>query len=147
MKSSISTRPNVVSTTATRPKVITPSSTCAVRTSARRRAERNVTMPNTLTPTKARGAQTKANEMLYVELAQQITDEDLERQLAASGLNGPFVADVLSAMLTHERCGTHLYRAVAARANNPMLKGKYEEFGKETARHVDILEELITRMG
>ena len=100
-----------------------------------------------LTPTKDKGAQTKLNEMLYVEPAQLVTDDALETQLPDIGLNTPFVADVLSAMLTHERCGTHLYRAVSARTNNPMLQRKYTEFGAETERHVEILESLIAQMG
>jgi len=64
-----------------------------------------------------------------------------------AGLNAPFVADLLSGMLTHERCGTHLYRSLAGRTNNPMLKRRYVEFGKETERHVEILEGLITSSG
>jgi rubrerythrin len=63
------------------------------------------------------------------------------------GLDPVFVAGLLSAYLTHERCGLHLYRSVAERTHNPMLKAKYEEFGDQTADHVAILEELIARMG
>jgi rubrerythrin len=100
-----------------------------------------------LTPTKDKGAQTKPNEMLYVEPEVALTDDVLAEQLPDLGLNMPFVADVMSAMLTHERCGVHLYRAVATRSNNPMLQRQYEEFGEETLRHVEILEALITQMG
>lgn len=50
-------------------------------------------------------------------------------------------------MLTHQRCGRHLYRAVAERTDNPILKRKYEEFGDETERHVEVLEGLISAMG
>jgi rubrerythrin len=50
-------------------------------------------------------------------------------------------------MLTHERCGTHLYRSVAGRSNNPMLKRRYEEFGKQTEHHVEVLEQLILASG
>jgi rubrerythrin len=50
-------------------------------------------------------------------------------------------------MLAHERCGVHLYRAVATRSNNPMLKRRYEEFGQETLHHVEVLEQLITVLG
>src|SRR5690606_10190958 len=45
------------------------------------------------------------------------------------------------------RCGTHLYRSVAGRTNNPVLKRQYEHFGEETYHHVEVLEELITSMG
>jgi rubrerythrin len=100
-----------------------------------------------LTPTKDKGAQTKLHEGVYAEPAQVVTDEDLAAQLDDLGVNMPFLADVVSAMLTHERCGRHLYRAVAARANNPMLKAKYEEFGRETEHHVEVLEALVQQMG
>jgi rubrerythrin len=104
-------------------------------------------MPMMLTPTKDKGAQTKFHEGIYAEPAQLVTDDELAAQLPDLGVNMPFLADVLSAMLTHERCGRHLYRAVAARAHNPMLKAKYEEFGKETERHVEVLETLVQQMG
>jgi rubrerythrin len=100
-----------------------------------------------LTPTKDQGAQTKYHEAIYAEPAQTVTDADLAALLPDVGLNMPFLADVLSAMLTHERCGRHLYRAAEARSNNPILRGKYKEFGAETERHVTILEGLITEMG
>ena len=101
-----------------------------------------------LTPTKDTGATTKPNEMLYVEPSRHVTDEMLAEQMdLPDSLNAAFIADLLSGMLTHERCGRHLYRSVAERTNNPMLKSRYEEFGKETERHAEILEELITRLG
>jgi len=101
----------------------------------------------TLTPTKIEGATSKASDLVYVEPAITVTDEMLQAQIAIEGMNTAFLADVLSAYLAHERCGTHLYRMVASRTNNPMLKNKYEEFGRETIRHVQILEELITSAG
>jgi rubrerythrin len=100
-----------------------------------------------LFPTKDLGAQTKPSDMLYVEPEQLVTDETLEAELPDLGLNTPFLADVMSAMLAHERCGRHLYRAAAARTNNPMLERKYNELGRETGQHVEILESLVTQMG
>lgn len=101
-----------------------------------------------LTPTKDTGATTKPNEMLYVEPSRQVTDETLAEQMdLPDSLNAAFIADLLSGMLTHERCGRHLYRSVAERTHNPMLKAKYEEFGQETERHAEVLEELISRLG
>jgi hypothetical protein len=101
----------------------------------------------TLTPTKDKGAASKAIGALYVEPEQVITDDMLASLFADTGLNGAFVADMLSAMLTHERCGRHLYRSVEGRTNNPVLRAKYKEFGEETERHVAILEDLITQIG
>ena len=76
-----------------------------------------------------------------------MTPDRLGRFMEDSGLNGPFIADQLSAMLAHEQCGFHLYRTVAALTKNPMLKAKYAEFGTQTEQHIGILEELITRLG
>ena len=101
----------------------------------------------TLTPTYDTGATTKASDVVYVTPARQVTDETLRQQQQDLGLNTAFVADILSAALTHERCGRHLYRSVEGRTNNPMLQRKYREFGQETERHAQILEQLITTMG
>ena len=100
-----------------------------------------------LTPTKADGATAKPNEVLYVDPACQVTDDLLAEQMSVGGMNAVVVADLLSGMLAHERCGVHLYRTVAARSNNPMLKRRYETFGEETLHHVEVLEQLITTLG
>ena len=102
----------------------------------------------TLTPTKATGATTKAHEGLYIEPERERSDDQLAAAMSVpDGLNAAFIADLLSGMLAHERCGTHLYRSVAERSNNPVLQGKYAELGKETERHAAILERLITDLG
>lgn len=100
-----------------------------------------------LTPTHDNGATTKPHEGLYVHPGREMTDEALTAMQLPSGMNQAFVADLLSGMLTHERCGRHLYRSVAERTNNPVLKTRYEQFGTETERHADILEDLITALG
>src|SRR5436190_2689636 len=102
---------------------------------------------STLTPTKAAGATAKPNELLYVDPAAEVSDDAIASAMAVEGLNTVFVADLLSAMLAHERCGTHLYRAASTRSNNPVLKRRYQQFGEETANHVEILEGLITETG
>jgi hypothetical protein len=100
-----------------------------------------------LTPTKADGAVSQASPILYVEPDRQVTPAVLETMFAGTALNAPFVADLLSAMLTHERCGRHLYRSCEGRSNNPVLQAKYREFGGQTERHVEILEGLIGAAG
>ena len=100
-----------------------------------------------LTPTKDTGATTKPNIWLQVEPGLAVTDELLAEPFEGTGLNGAFVSDMLSAMVTHERCGVHLYRTAETRSNNPILRAKYQEFGEETLRHVEILEGLIAGMG
>ncbi len=100
-----------------------------------------------LVPTKEKGATTKQMPMVYVEEPQQTTNEQLAAQFEGTGLNGAFIADLLSGMLTHEQCGRHLYRSVEGRTNNPMLQAKYKEFGAETEHHAEILEQLIAQTG
>jgi rubrerythrin len=101
----------------------------------------------TLTPTYDTGAKTKASAVVYVPPDRQVSDTQLAEQLSETGLNMAFVADICSAALAHERCGRHLYRSIAGRTNNPVLKAKYEQYGSETERHAAILERLITKMG
>jgi ferritin-like metal-binding protein YciE len=93
------------------------------------------------------GATAKPAPMVAIDPERLVLDEDLAAMGADAGLNGPFVADMLSDMLMHERCGFHLYRSVAGRSNNPMLKARYTEFGAETEMHIDVLEQLITSLG
>jgi rubrerythrin len=100
----------------------------------------------TLTPTAASGARTSPAEMTYVNPDHLMPPEE-QKAFLADDLNGPFVADLLSDMCAHERCGAQLYRSLAGRTNNPMLKKKYEHFGEETTTHVGILETLIERLG
>jgi len=93
------------------------------------------------------GGKAKPAPMVAIDPERLMLDEDLAAFGGDAGLNGPFVADMLSDMLMHERCGFHLYRSVAGRSNNPMLKRKYTEFGAQTEMHIEVLEELITTLG
>jgi rubrerythrin len=104
-------------------------------------------MMPTLTPTKITGGTTKLMPMVYAEPDQQMREEKLAEFLPGSGMNGAFLAEVMSGMLAHERCGRHLYRTCETRSNNPVLQAKYREFGAETERHVEILEQLIAEGG
>jgi rubrerythrin len=100
-----------------------------------------------LTPTHDTGARTKVLPMVSVPPGRALDDDALAADLPDTGKNMPFIADVMSAALAHERCGRHLYRSVAGRTVNPMLRSKYEHFGEETERHVEILSGLISSMG
>ena len=100
-----------------------------------------------LTPTKDTGATTKPTPMVYAEPERIVDEQELAAPFADSGLNGAFVADLLSAMVAHERCGVHLYRSAEARAKSPALRAKYQEFGAQTLEHVEILEALIGGLG
>lgn len=94
-----------------------------------------------------RGGSTKPLGMTFVSPGRARTNDDLDGFMAGSGLNGPFVADLTSDFLAHERCGLHLYRSVAGRTLNPVLRARYEQFGNETEEHILILEELISAAG
>lgn len=93
------------------------------------------------------GATSKPMPQVYVDPTRAVTDEELVAMADGAGLNGPFVADVLSDALMHERCGFHLYRSVAGRTHNPVLKAKYEQYGDETLTHITVLEDLIATLG
>ena len=100
-----------------------------------------------LTPTAAVGARSMPQAMTYVDPSRSMLPEESESFLAGTDLNGSFVADLLSDMLSHERCGAMLYRSVAERTHNPVLQRQYRTFGEETETHVEILEGLIDGLG
>jgi rubrerythrin len=99
-----------------------------------------------LTPTRAVGATARAVGWSIPDPVATVTPADSKQAFPAE-LDGGFLADLLSSMLTHERCGVHLYRSVATRAVSSTLRERFEEFGGETLRHVEILEELIGGAG
>jgi hypothetical protein len=101
----------------------------------------------TLIPTAASGARALPVGMTHVDPAQVMLPTEREAFLDGTGLNGPFVADLLSDMTAHERGGAALYRSVGGRTNNPVLKQKYMHFGHQTVEHVEVLETLISRLG
>ena len=100
-----------------------------------------------LTPTAATGARSMPQAMTYVDPSRAMLPEESEAFLAGTALNGSFVADLLSDVLAHERCGTMLYRSVAERTHNPVLQRQYRTFGEETETHVEIVEGLIAGLG
>ena len=57
------------------------------------------------------------------------------------------ILDKLSEFLMVEECGFHLYQVVAGRTKTPKLKAKYQEFGRETSHHREVLVNLITQVG
>ena len=64
-----------------------------------------------------------------------------------SGLDGFYFVDILSCFLGHERDGVHLYRTVAGLTSSAELRAAFEEFGAETAEHVEIYERLVMNLG
>jgi rubrerythrin len=101
----------------------------------------------TIVVTKATGGTAKPVGLLYIEPDRQVPDAGSGTALAETGLDATFVADLLSAVLQHERCGVHLYRSVSTRTVSDDLRQQYEHFLEETTDHVRRLEELITASG
>lgn len=97
--------------------------------------------------TKETGATVKPGPMIVAEAPRVKTDEQLASVAADSGLNGPFIADLLSSAVTHERMGVNLFRFLKAQTNNPVLGAKYGQLREESERCVDAYEELITALG
>lgn len=97
----------------------------------------------TIVVTSETGGTAQPAETLYVPPDRRVHDAGSTTVLADTGLDAAFVADLLSACLAHERCGTHLYRSVAGRTADAELRAQYEHFGAETRDHVERLEQLI----
>jgi len=57
------------------------------------------------------------------------------------------ILDKLSEFLMVEQAGIALYRVAAARAVTPALRDTYDEFGRQTAHHQQVLVQLVTQLG
>ena len=57
------------------------------------------------------------------------------------------VMDKLSEFLMVEEGGLRLYTVAAERCTTPTLKSKYQEFGRQTAHHREVLVKAITQLG
>lgn len=103
-------------------------------------------MPTTVV-TKATGGKTRIMSMTVAEPDRVMKPEQLESFAADARANGRFLADLLSSFVAHERCGVHLYRALAGLSQNAEHKAKYEEFGRETEEHIEVYSNLIKELG
>ena len=101
----------------------------------------------TLFPTKDTGAKTLPTLMTVAAPEQQMSLEKLQSLGAAANLNGLLLANLLSAFVQLERDAVHLYRVVATRTKFDEWRARYEEFGKESLEHIQIYENLITKLG
>lgn len=89
----------------------------------------------------------KPGPMMVVHPERAITDEQLAEVATGSGLNGPFVADLLASCATHERTGVSLFRSLEARTDNPMAKSKFNTFGDHALEAVRIYDQLLETVG
>jgi len=99
-----------------------------------------------LTTTYETGGTTKPAEAVYANPERARHESDLASFAGGAG-HAAFLADFLSAVLMHEQCGRHLYRSIAQRTNNPILKRHYAHFGDETEEHIVVLRDLVTALG
>src|SRR4051812_8824892 len=88
------------------------------------------------------GTVAKPGPMMVVNPERQVTDADFDTLKAATGLNAPFVGDLLASCATHERCGVSLFKTLEARTNNPMAKSRFKDFQKESLEAVAIWDRL-----
>ena len=93
------------------------------------------------------GTTIKPGPMLEASPEQVVTDADLADVAAGSGLNGPFLADLLAAAAAHENDGKNLFQALGHMTANPMLQAKFKQFREESVVAVQTYEQLATRLG
>jgi hypothetical protein len=93
------------------------------------------------------GTTIKPGPMLFASPEQVVTDADLTDVAPGTGLNGPFLADLLAAAAAHENDGKNLFQALGHMTANPMLQAKFKQFREESVIAVQTYEQLATRLG
>jgi hypothetical protein len=93
------------------------------------------------------GATIKPGPMLEARPELVVTDADLADVAPGTGLNGPFLADLLASAAAHENDGKNLYQALGHMTANPMLQAKYKQFREESVAAVATYEQLATSLG
>lgn len=93
------------------------------------------------------GTTIKPGPMLEASPEQVVTDADLSDVAAGTGLNGPFLADLLAAAAAHENDGKNLFQALGHMTANPALQARYKQFREESVVAVQTYEQLATQLG
>ena len=117
------------------------------RTTAPRKAGKAVPTAGPTVITKASGGHTWPIGQTVTAPETTLSADEAMAFAPDSGLDGFYFVDVLSAFLGHERDGVHLYRTVAGLTSHPDLRRSFEQFGAETAQHVEIYEQLVVALG
>jgi hypothetical protein len=105
---------------------------------------------NTLTltrVTKDMGTTIKPGPMVVAPPEQAMTDAQLKDVAAGSGLNGPFIADLVVAMAAHENMAINMYRALQNLTTNPLLKSVFADFEEDSLVAVGVHARLMTELG
>lgn len=93
------------------------------------------------------GALAKPGPMTVVNPDRECTEAQLADVAAGTGLNGPFVADLLSSCLTHENMGTNLFRTLASQTQNPMAQRQFSKFEDDARQAVATYQTLMDQLG
>lgn len=93
------------------------------------------------------GATAKPGPAMTVHPERAVTDDQLAEVAADAGLNSPFLADLLAACATHERCGVNLFTSLAARTDNPAAKHRFEKFRDDALSAVAAYDALLGQLG
>jgi hypothetical protein len=93
------------------------------------------------------GATLKPGPMLTVLPELEVVESEVSDFAADSGLNGVFLADALSAAITHQRCGMNLLRMITVNSDNPLTKPQIAAMTKQQETSIDAYEALITQLG
>ena len=89
----------------------------------------------------------KPGPTMVVHPDRLVADDQLSQVAAGTGLNGPFIADLLASCTTHERTGLNLFKALEARTNNQMAKHRFSQFQTDAVTAVGVLERLMEQLG
>lgn len=108
----------------------------------------STTIPSTRV-TKDTGATIKPGPMITAHPDQVVTDADaaLTDFGGDSGLNGPFLADLLSACIAHENMGKNLFQLLGQTTANPMLQAQYATFRGDAVTAAEGYMMLVEALG
>jgi hypothetical protein len=97
--------------------------------------------------TKDVGATVKPGPMIVAEPDRVVTEPEMQNVAAGSGLNGPFLADLVVSMAAHENMAVDMYRVLRTYTSNPALQGAYKAFENDSLEAVAAHVQLMTELG
>ncbi|PCC74027.1 hypothetical protein SAMN02745121_07686 [Nannocystis exedens] len=100
----------------------------------------------TLTVTKDKGGVSRPEGMTVLEPAQTVPLAQLKAIGKQAGLDGLFVADLVSALAMHERHSARVALAAAEQTERPKRRKVYEKLAQLHAERTGALESLLTQL-
>lgn len=104
-------------------------------------------MMNPMIVTRETGAKTLPIGMTVTTRDCEMAGAILRNFASDAKTNGVFLANLMSAFASHERCGAHLYRVAAGRTQFTKWRERYQEFLSQAGDHIRILSDLIAQLG